>query len=395
MSTEKTANRSDALIGGESVSGAQSEARLSEAPVLDFPSSSSLLVDTLLPLSHPALPLKESSTADLNVGKANDNINEGPSSSSVEKSASARKKFRGRRSRNNNNNNKNFRKPYFRRTKSYSGPAPDNMRNAEGRRATWVSQRMQKYGKPIAPYNTTQFIMDDHNIREPDFEEINQLIKDNHSSNHGNQGHTSMVGETSFDSNDPSGSDEYYSSPDDEGDFLQRQFTETYENIHNERLSQMSKTELVQEYIALEEKVDDLEKKLKHDNSSTDNSLTGENSSNQQRIQGIGQNITARSELNNTAAIEEAERFQEEIKRLQDENMKLRLDNERLKSITVSSSSSDVSDGPEMAITLLNQAHNMQLMAGNWSISLANHFEYMCWMAITFPPLSTEPLHKQ
>lgn len=49
---------------------------------------------------------------------------------------------------------------------------------------------------------------------------------------------------------------------DDEQDFLERQFTETYENFHTERLNSMSKTELVQENIALEERVDDLQKRL-------------------------------------------------------------------------------------------------------------------------------------
>lgn len=97
-----------------------------------------------------------------------------------------------------------------------------------------------------------QFLMDDHNFRERDFEEVDKLLRESPFAR-------------PLTTSPPSGaeSDEFYSSPDDENEFQQRQFSQVYEYVHAERLSSMSKSELVQEYILLEEKVEDLEKKLK------------------------------------------------------------------------------------------------------------------------------------
>ncbi|RWS20734.1 protein HEXIM1-like protein [Leptotrombidium deliense] len=162
--------------------------------------------------------------------------------------------------------------------------------------------------KPLAPFNTTQFLMDDHNVREPEFAEIHKLLHNNHS-----ESRQLRQNENANNINDES--DQFYSSPDDEQDFIQKQFLETYENVHTERLNSMSKSELVQEYMALEERMEELERKLKDSSSEVQTSL--------QKNEG---------QLKNDDSSDESisESLQDEVNRLQEENKKLLSNNEKL-----------------------------------------------------------------
>lgn len=135
-------------------------------------------------------------------------------------------------------------KPYYK----LSWEERRELEERESRRANRLRQRMFAHGQPVAPYNTTQFLMEDHCVQEPDYESMNG-VHHRHRENSIND---------SVDS-----SDEFYSSPEDEEDFLQKQFSEAYEDVHAERLNSMSKSELVQEYLLLEERVEELEHKLK------------------------------------------------------------------------------------------------------------------------------------
>lgn len=56
---------------------------------------------------------------------------------------------------------------------------------------------------------------------------------------------------------------EFYSSPEDEESFLRKDFDDTYENLRAERLNQMSKNELIEEFLQLEKRVDVLNKRIK------------------------------------------------------------------------------------------------------------------------------------
>uniref|UniRef100_A0A131YRB7 Protein HEXIM1/2 n=1 Tax=Rhipicephalus appendiculatus TaxID=34631 RepID=A0A131YRB7_RHIAP len=134
-------------------------------------------------------------------------------------------------------------KPYYK----LSWEERRELEERESRRANRIRQRMFAHGQPVAPYNTTQFLMEDHCVQEPDYESMN-----------GHHRHRENSINDSVDS-----SDEFYSSPEDEEDFLQKQFSEAYEDVHAERLNSMSKAELVQEYLQLEERVEELEHKLK------------------------------------------------------------------------------------------------------------------------------------
>lgn len=54
---------------------------------------------------------------------------------------------------------------------------------------------------------------------------------------------------------------EFYSSPDDEEQFLIKDFVDQYENVQAEHLQSMSKDELIQEYLMLESKLELLMKR--------------------------------------------------------------------------------------------------------------------------------------
>lgn len=150
----------------------------------------------------------------------------------------------GRKKKNRRGKSKKRKwKPYYK----LSWEERRELEERESRRANRLRQRMFAHGQPVAPYNTTQFLMEDHCVQEPDYESMN-----------GHHRHRENSINDSVDS-----SDEFYSSPEDEEDFLQKQFCEAYDDVHAERLNAMSKAELVQEYLLLEERVEELEMKLR------------------------------------------------------------------------------------------------------------------------------------
>ncbi|XP_022251441.1 protein HEXIM-like [Limulus polyphemus] len=175
----------------------------------------------------------------------------------------------------------------------------------ETMRANRVREVRFAHGQALAPYNTTQFLMDDHNVQEPDYEHINN-------------GHRHIQKENVGDS-----SDEFYSSPEDEEDFLQQQFCEAYEDVHAERLNSMSKNDLVQEYIQLEDKVEELEVKLRDAKAkvcvSSNKSVTDSE---------VQTPCTKESEQWEKTRI-----FREEITKLLKENQQLKNENEKLRNM--------------------------------------------------------------
>lgn len=122
-------------------------------------------------------------------------------------------------------------------------------------------------GQPVAPNNTTQFLMEDHN----DLEQLDVHLKppatNPECSNTNNRPARARDSSFSVDSEE----DYFYSSPEDEEEFLTKEFSNTYEDLHAERLSSMPKAQLVEEYMELEHKIDVLETKLKN-NSEADSS---------------------------------------------------------------------------------------------------------------------------
>lgn len=167
----------------------------------------------------------------------------------------------GRKHRRRGKSKKKKWKPYYKLTAQERRDLEEN----EGRRADKVRAQRFAHGQPVAPYNTTQFLMEDHDVKEPDLDRVhsNNTQRQSHVVSHellsnkaSNRRSSPMVTKDNEDDH------YYYSSPDDEGDFLQKEFSEDYKNAHAERLNSMSKGELVQEYLQLEDRVEKLEREL-------------------------------------------------------------------------------------------------------------------------------------
>lgn len=322
-----------AAIGAQEMAVSQSESSESSAPVLkrergDHSKSSSQSSDVTFKPPHKQGSRNPNQTQTKTSPQVAAKV---PPQAHVEGEDGKKRHKRARRPR--------WRKrPYYKRSGNQeartSKDAELDVTQEQAKRANWVSQRMQKYGKPFAPYNTTQFLMEDHNVRSPDFAEINKMIITNH------KDHSANHGEQSFESHDgPSDSDEFYSSPDDEQDFLQRQFSEVYDNIHAERIGAMSKTELVQEYLLLEQRVEELENKLKEQarSSGYEGSEASDGPIDDRVLHEVVRDADGSVEDPNVT-----------IKRLQVENARLRADNDqlRLQSGTSDSYSSSVTSTP-------------------------------------------------
>ncbi|XP_076226169.1 uncharacterized protein LOC116427352 [Nomia melanderi] len=125
--------------------------------------------------------------------------------------------------------------------------------------------RLEKAGRqPTAPYNTTQFLMNDHS----DLPDLDQKLSEAASTDTPATFQKPSAPSRTRDSSFSVDSDEdyFYSSPEDEEEFLTKEFSTAYEDLHAERLSTLSKSELIQEYLQLEAKVDLLTKRLRGKN---------------------------------------------------------------------------------------------------------------------------------
>lgn len=127
----------------------------------------------------------------------------------------------------------------------------------DSRRAVIIREKyMHEKGRPLAPFNTSQFLMAEHDTQEPDLHVSHHHHHDSHS-------RPTRVSSSADDSGDgdssSSGEDQ---DIEDVRNFLQRDFAETYDRLHSESLHRMNKDELVNEYMQLEDKVENLEKEL-------------------------------------------------------------------------------------------------------------------------------------
>nr|XP_058140354.1 protein HEXIM2 [Dasypus novemcinctus] len=152
----------------------------------------------------------------------------------------------------------------------------------QSQRASRVREEMFAKGQPVAPYNTTQFLMNDRDPEEPDLDVPHGVS------------HPGSSGESEAGDNDGPGRAH--------GEFLQRDFFEAYERYHTESLQGRSKQELVQDYL-------DLEKRL---------SQAEEETRRLQQLQGGTRQQSCR----------QVEELAAEIERLRTENQRLRQENE-------------------------------------------------------------------
>lgn len=123
----------------------------------------------------------------------------------------------------------------------------------ETRRATQKREHAFASGHPVAPYNTTQFLMDDHCKNEAISPDLHR-----HNSKDSNP------------SNDSESSSEFY---DDEGNdgFQERNFIDTFNDIRMQNLMKKSKEDLVRDYVEIVTRLESVEENGKSGSSSLSN----------------------------------------------------------------------------------------------------------------------------
>ena len=183
-----------------------------------------------------------------------------------------------------------------------------------------------------APFNSTQFLMSDHpseavkhlnstlNVKQKSSEAVVEANGEESNSLDSSLlerpvRRITRARESSFSID--SDEDYYYSSPEDEEEFLNREFIKDYDNVRNDRLVDMTKAELINEYLQMEQKIETLEQSLSSSHKAL-NKSTGD-------------------------LADTIQKFQIEIRRLESENDKLKRTYNN-KSSTGTSSCSSCSD---------------------------------------------------
>lgn len=133
-----------------------------------------------------------------------------------------------------------------RKWKPYSSMSVEERREVDAREAARVAEREARLvGKPSAPWNTTQFIMEDRGCKEVRIP-------------------TPRANRT-LSLDDSLSEENYYESPDDDlfehRNLLEQEFESTYQEVANERLQGLSKAELVDECIELERELNSVRDK--------------------------------------------------------------------------------------------------------------------------------------
>ncbi|XP_036409023.1 protein HEXIM1-like [Megalops cyprinoides] len=148
-------------------------------------------------------------------------------------------------------------KPYFKLTWEEKKEFDER----ETARASRVRAEMFAKGLPVAPYNTTQFLMEEHDREEPDLN--TELVGRRVMGASRTEDTASEEDYFDFEEEDEDGSgggsDGIGRPGNAGGEFLQRDFSETYEKYHVESLQNMTKQELVREYLELEKCMSRLE----------------------------------------------------------------------------------------------------------------------------------------
>ncbi|KAK2110975.1 Protein hexim2 [Saguinus oedipus] len=113
----------------------------------------------------------------------------------------------------------------------------------QSQRASRVREQMFAKGQPVAPYNTTQFLMNDRDPEEPNLDVPPGVS------------HPGSSGESEAGDSDGRGRVH--------GEFQQRDFSEAYERFRTESLHGRSKQELVRDYLELEKRLSQAEEETR------------------------------------------------------------------------------------------------------------------------------------
>ena len=217
-----------------------------------------------------------------------------------------------RRGRNKGGSHHRRWKPYYK----LSWDERQRVDERETERATTKRQERFDSGHPLAPYNTTQFLMDDHSKHD---QEKNPNL---HLSDYAREREAS--GSTD------SGDEEFFESPNDEDIFLAKEFSEAYQDVHAERLQTMSKVDLVRDYLELEGRIEKLQKRLLEVEDKTQSQRDSASTSSDKDSL-VSESLPSEEGI---VDLQATKSFTTEITRLKTENGKLRAENDRLKVVS-------------------------------------------------------------
>lgn len=168
----------------------------------------------------------------------------GESPSDSESNQDVRRKKKHRRRHKGGKNHRRW-KPYDK----MSWTEKKELEEKETRRATQKREEAFASGHPVAPYNTTQFLMEDHEAISPDLHR--------HNSKDSNQ------------SNDSESSSEFYDDEENDG-FQEKNFLDTFNDIRMQELMKKSKEDLIRDYVEIETKLERMEEKKREEGSSSE-----------------------------------------------------------------------------------------------------------------------------
>ncbi|XP_046357308.1 protein HEXIM1-like [Haliotis cracherodii] len=243
---------------------------------------------------------------------------EGGSESDNQQNSLGQRKKPRRRGRHKGGKHHRKWKPYNKLTWSER----KELEERETIRATMKREEAFASGHPVAPYNTTQFLIDDHIQSEVSLD----LIGKENDVNGVGLGRNGKDG--SFGSGESS--EEPCGSGDEDDMFLAKEFSETYDNIHAERLQMMSKEELIKDYLDMERKVERLERLAKDIDQHNPKGVNRDGSTGD-RDSSDGQSLSSSGE--EPIDLVSVKKIEEEIKNLKDENSHLKAEIGRLKKI--------------------------------------------------------------
>ncbi|XP_048579288.1 protein HEXIM1 [Nematostella vectensis] len=191
-------------------------------------------------------------------------------------------------------------------------------------------QYMHEKGRPAAPYNTTQFLMDEHDQEEPDLGAHSHMQSDGEDDTSNSTGRPRLQSQ----SMDDSDLEDYNESPEDEiyeQQFFEKDFTEAYEQVHAESLYSMNKDALVRECMCLEERVETLERQMR-EKDRCKNGLVRQTSLEELALKLNSESSSGNSDDNSSTRANEdvLSSLQSELNRLRSENERLRLENTNL-----------------------------------------------------------------
>jgi len=177
-------------------------------------------------------------------------------------------------------------RPYY----QLSEEERDVREEREKQRVAKLRERMQAKGRIIAPYNTTQFLMSDQ--AEDDF---------------------------------------YFSKPTNDQEFMNKEFKKDYDDQYMNRLEKMTKEMLLNEYMIIERKNENLEEKLQRSRKKDEEKSKLETE------------LLSASDTIENDAVQKISTFQREMERLRQENQRLLAENLKMKEMLKNHSSDDSS----------------------------------------------------